>query len=761
MLNFHRCIGHPISFEKADELGLLIYEEPGGYGSARGDEFAQALAREKLLRMVKRDRSHPSLVIYNMINEAGNIGMGDPQLALDDPLLKIRARDMRDAHALDPSRTITHTSAWARAPEDSSKMHMRPFDDEVHMRGWFDFHHAGGPEVWKQELYTKPDKFYGWTDDKEEIVYMGEEGAISTPPRLELINAELAKAPRLGWDGAIYREWFKTFDEFLTRKNLQAAFPSVDALTSALGAISLEHQARKIEQHRICNANDGYAVNGWEAQIVENHSGIVDCYRNAKADPAIMGARAGSQEVVVKLRSQFAQIPGEIVADFYAINENDLKGARKLKVTATDSGGRVSFSKELPVKLSGGEVYGELLAGGVTLPIAGATGMFRIEAILLESDGKEDARGVDEVLALDWKSAQLGGQGAVWETGTRVAGFLKNEKQLEVPAYGDGLEKLDWVIAARPPDEGATTSLPADRLRDPAGKNGGLTATFYRGGSFAEKLHERTDPGIDLVVPDGATPDPAVPLTEGYSVRWRGELLPPTGGHYAFTVRSDGGVRLIVNGKTVIDAITGRDSQTYRGAIELEADKPAPIIFEFIQQRRTARCVLSWAVPEKNPPNPQRLIDRVRDDGTTLLVLDRADAWLDLIQKNTAAKFSGTFKIGTAWLGGDHFVREHPLFKDLPVNCGMNWPYQALVRDGRTRFGIVADGEEFVAGAWHSFPMQLGTAVGIVPCGKGRIVFSTLDICDNLSNRAAPAEVARKLLCNFIEFAGTKLAGKQ
>ena len=39
----------------------MYYEEPGAYKAGEGD-FGEALAREKLLRMVKRDRSHPSLV---------------------------------------------------------------------------------------------------------------------------------------------------------------------------------------------------------------------------------------------------------------------------------------------------------------------------------------------------------------------------------------------------------------------------------------------------------------------------------------------------------------------------------------------------------------------------------------------------------------------------------------------------------------------------------------------------------------------------
>jgi hypothetical protein len=129
---------------------------------------------------------------------------------------------------------------------------------------------------------------------------------------------------------------------------------------------------------------------------------------------------------------------------------------------------------------------------------------------------------------------------------------------------------------------------------------------------------------------------------------------------------------------------------------------------------------------------------------------------MDLIRKNTDIKYDGAFSIGTAWLGGLFFVREHPLFKDLPVNCAMNWPYQSVVKDGKNRLGLLLEGGELVAGCWHSYPMKLGTAVAVIPCGKGRIVVSTLDICGNVGSPDAAANVARKLLCNFIEFAAGK-----
>jgi beta-galactosidase len=172
---------------------------------------------------------------------------------------------------------------------------------------------------------------------------------------------------------------------------------------------------------------------------------------------------------------------------------------------------------------------------------------------------------------------------------------------------------------------------------------------------------------------------------------------------------------------------------------------------------------LLWRVPSDKPAfDPPRLLNRIREDGTTLIVLTNAAEWAKtLTALDSSIKYTDSFIVGKAWSGGVHFVRAHPLFKDLPANCGMDWPYQAVVRDGTARSGLLLDGDELVAGAFHAnmseakppAPIRLGTAVGIVRVGKGRIIVSTLDIAGNLSQPDGPADVARKLLCNFIEYA--------
>ena len=114
--------------------------------------------------------------------------------------------------------------------------------------------------------------------------------------------------------------------------------------------------------------------------------------------------------------------------------------------------------------------------------------------------------------------------------------------------------------------------------------------------------------------------------------------------------------------------------------------------------------------------------------------------------------YDGYYAVGKDWIGGIHFTKSHVLLEGLPVGGAMNWPYQAVVRNGDQCFGFRIKGEDMVVGSYRTTPFELGTSVGVIPCGKGRIIFSSLDIASNLDNSSGPAEVARKLLCNYIKF---------
>jgi hypothetical protein len=667
---------------------------------------------------------------------------------------------MAAAHALDPSRLIVHTSAWARGPEidDPAKLHFRPFDSEPHLTGWYDVHHAGGPATWNESLYRSPTDFYGLTENTKEIVYWGEEGALSTPPRLALIKRSLDTAPTLGWDGAMYLDWYHQFDAFLTQKELRRAFADVDAFTRALGAVSLGHQGRRIENMRMSNVGDGYAINGWESEIVENHSGIVDCFRNPKADPAILAYYNQPLYVAVKVRNTVLQAPAKTIVDCFAVNERDLRGPHVLQVSVRDQGGRTLAQTQKPVVLTGGDTFGELLAAGLELPIpAGVEGLLTVAATLHDPTGKEQARGHDELLALDWRGDSIRGRGAVWESEDRLQRYLHAVKGADVPAMSSGLKDRDWIAVARGPAEGEPTRIPAARFGATDASSPGLEVTFYRDPEWREKVLERHEPTVAYSVDDGAAPDPALGVMTNYGVRWRGRVTTSLSGKHTFVLRSTGQARLLIDGHVVVETSSPKGPATGRGSVDLVANHPADVVIELKQGRGVAQTDLSWITPEPEGNLSAVILERVRQ-GATLVVLERAESWMPLITgaTNPSVQYKGAFTVGKTWLGGVHFVRDHPLFAGLPVNTAMDWPYQAIVRNGEDRSGLQLEGEDLAAGCYHSYPMHLGTAVGVIRYGQGRVIFSTLDLCGNLDADTGPSIVARKLIDNFLNYAAVK-----
>ena len=403
MLNFHRTIGQQNVLNYADELGLLYFEEPGGnqYPADRFNatdelgrkqaDFYFATRDEKLARMIRRDRSHPSLVIYNMHNERG----AQPQ--------KQDSVQMMAAHRLDETRILTYNSSNGdikMGKDPRFKLHLLPYDFTFRDYGWFDQHHAGGPGTYHDNLYKGPKDYLRYTDHKDEIIYYGEEGAIGTPPRLQLIRDEILKTGKnTGWETDAYLKWYDAYDSFLKNTpGFSKAFPAVDSLTRKMGNVAYYYQGRAIENIRINNIIDGYAVNGWESMKLENHSGIVDNYRNPKGDPELIARYTKPLYVAVKMNRKVLSVGDTTIVDFYIVNEVDLKGEYTLEIKVTDPSGQKESFTSVPANIIGGSTYGQLLAVGIA--VVPAIAGYSIVQAGLKKDGKVIATGNDQLFAV-------------------------------------------------------------------------------------------------------------------------------------------------------------------------------------------------------------------------------------------------------------------------------------------------------------------------------------------------------------------------
>ncbi len=747
MLSFHRSIGSPVVLERADELGLLYYEEPGSFHSAGHDPFIRTIVNAKLQRMVRRDRNHPSLVIYNLINEWGGVRSRDQELTAK------RMDDMKKAHAIDPSRVMTFTSGWASKEhtKEDAKAHMLPYDTVIYRKGWFDNHRAGGPATWEAGYYRGLEDNLMRTDNQTEVYMRGEEGAVSTPARIAEIMSDIDSTGRTGWDGLFWKAQYMAFEKYFQEKHLQPYFGNIDSLTRAMGDVSLGHQGRRIQGMRMQNVGDAYAVNGWEAMPYDNHSGIVDIYRNVKGNLSTFAYYTQPLYVAVSPRSQFVTLPGSVQVDFHLVNEKNLFGDYTLEIVVYSPDGKVEKQQEKKkVTVRGGDCFGQLLWDDCGVQIAGTPGLFQIEARLLDVQGQVCAVGKDEVLGVHWDKNQLKGKGAIYGlTDGPVAAFYQQATGKSLPAFGPDMGKLDWIVVTRSSLD-APQPVPAEAF----GRRDGQPSCelrLFKDNDLGALAGVTADSKIDRTFADGAQPDPLLPANQPFSAIWNGTLVASQSGIYMIGVTSDQGVRLSVNGKRIVDEWRNEKEITVVRPFTLKKDEEVAVHVEYSQHKATGTVQLVWAQPDHASISPQELLRRVEKDGTSLLLLKSAESWMDAVSQSTGAGYHGYYSVGKNWVGGIHFVKEHPLFKELPVNLAMDWPYQELVRDGDRRLGLLIDRENMVVGSYASAPFNLGSAVGIIPYGKGQICYSTLDLVDNLNNPSPAAEVVRKLFCNFIE----------
>ena len=122
----------------------------------------------------------------------------------------------------------------------------------------------------------------------------------------------------------------------------------------------------------------------------------------------------------------------------------------------------------------------------------------------------------------------------------------------------------------------------------------------------------------------------------------------------------------------------------------------------------------------------EAVLNAVRE-GTPLLVVAQSDSLADGIAKQLAA--AGAFTYGgqvgdfrAPWMGNWYFVREHPLYADMPQNQAMGLFYQAK---GRQSNGLLVDGPHvnIMVGYSRDHDRRIGAGTFTCRLGKGPIVF--------------------------------------
>ncbi|MET9222649.1 glycoside hydrolase family 3 C-terminal domain-containing protein [Streptomyces sp. NPDC003300] len=143
---------------------------------------------------------------------------------------------------------------------------------------------------------------------------------------------------------------------------------------------------------------------------------------------------------------------------------------------------------------------------------------------------------------------------------------------------------------------GSLSPVGSTYLKPSQGTGSGLYGEYHNSKDLSGAVvASRVDSTVDNVW-GGQSPAPGVNTTN-WSAKWTGTLTPPTTGTYTFSLNSDDGSRLFVNGQQIINNWFDQGPTTRTGTISLTANQPVSIEVDYYQAGGGSNATLGWQIP--------------------------------------------------------------------------------------------------------------------------------------------------------------------
>lgn len=783
----HRHMQKPIVLDTFDRAGLMRYCEAGGgcftyryppgqepravspvdTSGAGGEptEFYNKYELCKVLGMIRYNRSHPSVIVWNLQNESTD---------WPNPKLCYTLRQMR---AMDPSRIIVSQSGL---PQNNLAWSL-PYTADLLVDkrdgagpGWHDTHTAGSSRgVYEDSDYQSPDQFIYNTDNTREITVWGEMATGASPDDHGRIAAWYRDHDVPGYDRAAHEANVAGYNDFITRYGFRSAFRSADDIFAQVADMHYYSTARLLENARMCDNNDYIVLSGWESTAVDNHSGIVDELRNPKTDPAPIKAAAAPSELVVRARRYVVAKGDSVDVDVHLINEDGLRGDPDLTVTAQGADGAVIYNRSASVVIKGGDTFGQLLKDGFEFA-AQRDGYTTITATL--SDGR---------------ATVLSGSTRVYVVDTHPSPLKATVAVMGAPGLGETIRRQFGIA---PVDIATAAGKIDDIVIDP--ETGARAHVWSRSTSPRSDIRSGADPGLftqqsygapgRLASISGLAPGTAKvdlffvePYFEaagerafdvalnGKTVLANFDIFTEAHGRNAGVVKSfdvdvaSGFVELSVprveKNFAILAAIRVADSQ---GHVYREVFGPQAYRDASGDQWNPVRYIgYDWA--NLTPA----IMKRIHDDGTRLVILsgDRDGSDIDgaatALEKMGILSYSGMLgDSDEPWMGRWYFAKKHWLLDGLPSDCVLDWQYQI---SGGNGFIASAPGLDAVIGYGINHNPRPALGAAVIPYGKGQIVLLCIPGIGPSIRTGAPQGIhpvtATRMLYNCLAAPGSAL----
>jgi beta-glucosidase len=149
----------------------------------------------------------------------------------------------------------------------------------------------------------------------------------------------------------------------------------------------------------------------------------------------------------------------------------------------------------------------------------------------------------------------------------------------------------------------------------------GLRGEYFNNRELkGEPTAVRTDAGINFEW-GAMSPGTGIP-EDNFSVRWTGKISPPETGKYLIGISANGGVRLSIDGKVLIEELTNRRTQSLTKETELQSGRSYDLRLEYFENANQYSSIkLNWSTPNGERRLKDEAIAKAREADAVVMVM--------------------------------------------------------------------------------------------------------------------------------------------
>ncbi|MHB9028693.1 MAG: glycoside hydrolase family 2 protein, partial [Candidatus Latescibacterota bacterium] len=346
----------PEFLDVCDEEGMLVFEEPAIGWIVESDKLRERAITE-VRDMVRRDRNHPSIVMWGILNESGVRGapdvLGRTKMYWDQGEMGIQkykpelARIIRDE---DSSRIITDDSGAVTCNYylPDSYQPVSYYDNHLYMS--YPLSHAGF-EVFRNlgrpEDFFRSYQFEGFPlnyriagGSPEKLFFQSEFGCGGLPLWPEVLAAYEDGSGVTYRDEAVYRRIDHLLREHYDSE-LADVFPSYEDMLRETQRIQAVSARRMIEALRANSLCAGYVFTQLHDNDYECNAGLLDPLFRPKLAYSSAQEANRPMRVVLETHERTVYPGGEYAATIYLVNDAGFAGTMEMNLTVSSPDGSV------------------------------------------------------------------------------------------------------------------------------------------------------------------------------------------------------------------------------------------------------------------------------------------------------------------------------------------------------------------------------------------------------------------------------------